>query len=62
MKTNKIRVRTDQFNCTIDFGEVMDLPKEKFIELAQNSYICQNTIVLDVANANIHDKLEEELE
>ena len=61
MKTNKIIVRTDQFICTIDLGEVMDLPKEKFIELAQNSYICQNTVVLDVTDANMHDKLEEEL-
>ena len=62
MKTNKIKVRTDQFICTINFGKVMDLPKEQFIELAQQSYICQNTVVLDVADANIHDDLEEEFE
>lgn len=60
MKTDKIRVRTDQFTCTIEFDEVMDLPKAKFIELAQKSYICQNTIVLEVADANMHDKVEEE--
>lgn len=54
MKTNKIIVRTDKFTCTIDFGEIIDLPKDGFIDLAQNSYICQNTTVLDVADANTH--------
>jgi hypothetical protein len=54
MKTNKLIVVTEEFSQIIPLGQEWDFPKEKFINLIQQTDRFKNEKVLDVADANTH--------
>ena len=54
MKTNKLIVVTEEFTCEVPLTKEWDFPKEKFINLIQQTNDFKNHKVVDVADANAH--------
>ena len=54
MKTNKVIVVTEEFSQVVPLRQEWDFPKEKFINLIQQTNAFKNEKVLDVADANTH--------
>lgn len=54
MKTNKVIVVTEEYSCVVNFSKEIDLPKERIMDMLQNSQDFKSTNVLDIADANTH--------
>ena len=54
MKTNKLIVVTEEFSYVVPLASEWDLPKEKFINLIQQTNAFKDKKVLDVADGNTH--------
>lgn len=54
MKTNKLIVVTEEYSKVLEFDKEWDFPKEKFINLIQQTNMFKNEKVLDVADGHTH--------